>query len=72
LLRKRSEHHGDFPGTVVAHLDDNAGEFRFRLKAANEKIIATGVGQVAKGLRRDGNESVKVHAPGAAVVDNTT
>ena len=43
---------------------DNAGEYRWRLKASNGQVIATG-GQGYKSERsaRDGIESVKKNAP---------
>ena len=41
---------------------DNAGEFRFRLKAKNGEIIATGEGYKAKASCMNGIESVKKNA----------
>lgn len=46
---------------------DNAGEFRFRLKATNGQIIATGEGYKAKAGCLNGIESVKKNAPDAEV-----
>ena len=46
---------------------DNAGEFRFRLKATNGQVIATGEGYKAKAGCMNGIESVKKNAPDAEV-----
>ena len=46
---------------------DKKGEFRFRLKARNGEIIATGEGYKAKKSCLNGIASVKRNAPGAAV-----
>ena len=48
---------------------DKAGEFRFRLKARNGEIIATGEGYKAKASCLNGIESVKKNAPEAEVVE---
>ncbi len=48
---------------------DKAGEFRFRLKATNGQIIATGEGYKSKSGCMNGIESVKKNAADAAVVD---
>lgn len=45
------------------------GEYRFRLKAANGQIIATGQGYKSKSSCLNGIESVKNNAPAAEVVD---
>lgn len=45
------------------------GEFRFRLKAGNGEIIATGEGYSSKQACLNGIESVKKNAPGAPVVE---
>ncbi|MEG0912852.1 MAG: YegP family protein [Oscillospiraceae bacterium] len=42
---------------------DKRGDFRFRLKAANGEIIATGEGYTAKSSCKNGIESVKKNAP---------
>ena len=47
---------------------DKAGEFRFRLKARNGEIIATGEGYKAKASCLNGIESIRKNAPDAAVV----
>ncbi len=46
---------------------DKAGEFRFRLKAANGQIIATGEGYKEKKSCKNGIESVKKNAADAPV-----
>ena len=46
---------------------DKAGEFRFRLKAANGEIIATGEGYKAKASALNGIESIGKNAPDAKV-----
>ena len=48
---------------------DKRGEFRFRLKAANGQIIATGEGYKAKASCLKGIESIRKNAPEAAVVE---
>lgn len=47
---------------------DKAGEFRFRLKAKNGEIIATGEGYKAKAGCLNGIESIKKNAPDAEIV----
>ena len=47
---------------------DKAGEFRFRLKAANGQIIATGEGYKAKKSCLNGIESIRKNAPEAEIV----
>ena len=47
---------------------DKAGEFRFRLKARNGEIIATGEGYKTKASCLNGVESIRKNAPDAAVV----
>ena len=46
---------------------DKAGEFRFRLKAGNGEIIATGEGYKAKASCLNGIESIRKNAPEAPV-----
>ena len=48
---------------------DKAGEFRFRLKARNGEIIATGEGYKAKKSCLNGIDSIKRNAPEAEVVE---
>ncbi len=48
---------------------DKAGEFRFRLKAGNGQIIATGEGYKSKAGCLNGIESIKKNAPEADVVE---
>ena len=47
---------------------DKAGEFRFRLKARNGEIIATGEGYKAKASCLNGIDSIGRNAPEAPVV----
>lgn len=46
---------------------DKAGEFRFRLKAKNGQIIATGEGYKAKSGCKNGIESIRKNAPDATI-----
>lgn len=48
---------------------DAKGEFRFRLKAANGQVIATGEGYKTKASCMNGIESIKKNAPEAQVVE---
>ena len=48
--------------------EDNAGEFRFRLKATNGEIIATSEGYKAKAGCKNGIESVIKNAADAEIV----
>ena len=48
---------------------DKAGEYRFRLKAGNGQVIATGEGYSSKAACLNGVESVKTNAPDAEVVE---
>ncbi len=45
------------------------GEYRFRLKATNGQIIASGQGYKSKAACLNGIESVKKNAPEAEVVE---
>lgn len=47
---------------------DKAGQFRFRLKAANGKVIAVSEGYVSKAACENGIDSVRNNAPEAEVV----
>jgi len=44
------------------------GDFRFRLKAANGKVVASGQGYKSKDACLKGIESIKKNARGASVV----
>ncbi len=46
-----------------------AGDFRFRLKAANGKVICQGQGYKTKDACLKGIESIKTNAAGASVVE---
>lgn len=48
---------------------DKAGEFRFRLKATNGQIIATGEGYTKKESCLNGIESIRKNAPDAEIVN---
>jgi uncharacterized protein YegP (UPF0339 family) len=48
---------------------DKAGKFRFRLKAANGEIVATGEAYESKDACLHGIESVKKNAPIAKIVE---
>ena len=48
---------------------DKAGEFRFRLKAANGQIVATSEGYKSKASCVNGIESVKKNAPEAEIAE---
>jgi uncharacterized protein YegP (UPF0339 family) len=50
---------------------DAKGEFRFRLKAGNGEIIASGEGYKTKASALNGIESVQKNAPGASIDDQT-
>lgn len=45
------------------------GEWRFRLKAGNGQIIATGEGYSSKAAAQNGIRSVQENAPGAEIVE---
>ena len=48
---------------------DKAGKFRFRLKASNGQVIASGQGYASKESCLKGIESVRKNAPEASLVD---
>lgn len=48
---------------------DKSGEYRFRLKAANGQVIASGQGYSSKDACLGGIESIKNNAPEAKVVE---
>ncbi len=48
---------------------DKKGEYRFRLKAANGEIIASGEGYKQKAGCLNGIESIKKNAPEAEIVE---
>jgi len=50
---------------------DAKGEFRFRLKAGNGEIVATGEGYASKSGAVEGTKAVQRAADGADVVDLT-
>jgi uncharacterized protein YegP (UPF0339 family) len=50
---------------------DEAGKFRFRLRAPNREIIAVGEAYESKAGCKNGIESVKENAPKAVIKDLT-
>jgi len=50
---------------------DQAAQYRFRLKAPDGEIIATGEGYITKQSCLDGISAVRKYAPTAPVVDLT-
>lgn len=57
------------PEPVFEWYKDKAGKFRFRLKAANNEVIATSEAYETKQSCLGGIESVKKNAPIAKVVE---
>ncbi len=57
------------PEPVFEWYKDKAGKYRFRLKAANEEIIAVSEGYASKEGCVGGIESVKKNAPIAKIVE---
>lgn len=51
---------------------DAAGKFRFRLKASNGQVIATGEAYASKASALNGIESVRNNAGDASLEDQTT
>ena len=49
--------------------EDRSGKFRFRLKASNGQIVASGEAYETKAAARKGCESVQKAADGAPVVE---
>lgn len=49
--------------------EDKAGDWRFRLKAGNGEVIATGQGYASKAGAQNGIESVRRNAADAEVVE---
>ncbi len=50
---------------------DKKGEFRFRLKAGNGQVIATGEAYTTKKACLNGVESIRKNAPDAKLDDQT-
>ena len=48
---------------------DKAGKYRFRLKASNGQVIASGEAYESKAAAVNGIASVQNHAPGATTVE---
>ena len=51
---------------------DKSGKFRFRLKASNGQVIATGEAYETKASALNGIESVKKNSAGASTDDQTS
>jgi len=49
--------------------EDKGGKYRFRLKAGNGQVIASGQGYATKESCLNGIESVRKNAPEAAITD---
>lgn len=49
--------------------EDKAGKFRFRLKAGNGEVVATGEAYETKSAAKKGCESVQRAADGADIVE---
>ena len=49
--------------------EDKSGKFRFRLKASNGQIVASGEAYETKAAAKKGCESVQKAASGASVVE---
>lgn len=50
---------------------DKSGLFRFRLKAGNGQVVATGEGYTTKKACLNGIQSIRTNAPAAKLVDQT-
>ena len=50
---------------------DKKGEFRWRLRADNNQVIASGEGYTSKAGCKNGIESVRKNAPKAKIEDQT-
>jgi uncharacterized protein YegP (UPF0339 family) len=48
---------------------DKSGKYRFRLKASNGQVIATGEAYESKAAAENGIKSVQTNAPGAPTVE---
>jgi len=48
---------------------DRAGKYRFRLKASNGQVVATGEAYETKAAAKKGCESVQNAAAGAAIIE---
>jgi len=65
-----SENEKSMPGYFEVY-QDTADKFRFRLRASNGEIIATGEGYGSKTACMEGIESIKKNASSAKVRDLT-
>lgn len=56
------------PGKFEVYVDQ-AGKYRFRLKASNGQILVSSQGYITRRSALEGIESVRKHAPDAPVVE---
>lgn len=49
--------------------EDRGGKYRFRLKASNGQVVASGQGYTSKSAAKDGCESVRKAADGAEIIE---
>ena len=52
--------------------EDKAGKYRFRLKAGNGEVVATGEAYETKAAARKGCEAVQRAADGATIVETAS
>lgn len=52
--------------------EDRAGKFRFRLKAGNGEVVATGEAYETKAAAKKGCEAVQRAAAGAEIIETAT
>ena len=63
--------HGDLTLGKFEIYKDKKGEFRWRLRADNNQVIATDEGYTSKAGCKNGIESVKKNAPKVKIDDQT-
>ncbi|MGC5165312.1 YegP family protein [Luteimicrobium sp. DT211] len=61
----------EVPVKFTIHKSEKSGEFWFRIVAANGNILANSQQYAQKASAVSAIESIKQHAPGADVVDET-
>jgi uncharacterized protein YegP (UPF0339 family) len=66
-----NDNHGGAVAGKFEIYKDKSGKFRFRLKAGNGEIIASGEAYESKAAAKNGVASVQKNAADAAVVDLT-
>jgi uncharacterized protein YegP (UPF0339 family) len=75
MLRARAPTEADGGTDMAGKFElykDAAGKFRFRLKAGNGEIIATGEAYESKSSALNGIDSVRRNAPDATLDDQTS